>query len=243
MQLCENLYKLSGVDYRTNSNSYVVKCGDELVMIDPGFSEQQWNTIMNGLKEWGLDSYPITHTFLTHSHFDHSGNCFRVKELGSKLYVGPEDADEIENGFPPIIEKLFPGAVFTPTKVDVVVKDKDVFDINGTKFEIIHIPGHSPGSVAIKVYLKDKVAIALGDFLEIQPDPPHDDITIGLPFMPPGSDVKGYVNSLRRMNEEVADILLPGHYYVSFGKEDCANVLKVALDTALVELKERLEEE
>ena len=45
------------------------------------------------------------------------------------------------------------------------------------------------------------------------------------------------------MNEEVADILLPGHYYVSFGKEDCANVLKVALDTALVELKERLEEE
>jgi hydroxyacylglutathione hydrolase len=36
-------------------------------------------------------------------------------------------------------------------KADVFLKDGDVLEAGGLKFEIIHTPGHTPGGICIKV--------------------------------------------------------------------------------------------
>lgn len=122
---------------------YVVGDKGEGIIIDPGTSAF---SIIKLVEEMKLD---IKYIVITHGHIDHICSLDEVRNrLGAKVMIHEADAaaltDEILNG-----SALFAtGRTFK--EADILLTDGYCFEVGGMKFEIIHTPGHSPGSICIK---------------------------------------------------------------------------------------------
>lgn len=212
MKITENIYKISGVEYGTNSNTYAVRAGGELVLIDAGYSQLQWDVMMDSLKRWNLDMLPVTYIFVTHSHFDHAGNVHLAESLGAKVVAGPGDAEKIMSGNPEM-EELF-HTRFITGQVDEIAGDGDVYTFDNAVIHVMHTPGHSDGSLSFLIETDGISALCTGDMFMIKPDPPQDDVQVELGYQGCSDfDKYKFIESLRRVSEMQVDILLPGHYY------------------------------
>tara|TARA_B100001094_G_C17896938_1_gene654470 strand:- start:50 stop:814 length:765 start_codon:yes stop_codon:yes gene_type:complete len=107
-------------------------------VIDPSEFEKVDNFISKKYQK-------IDYIFNTHHHFDHvGGNLLLKKKYNSKI-IGPK------------IEKdKIPG-------IDILIDDKDNFKFGDCNFEIISVPGHTIGHIAI--YSKKNSLLFSGDTL------------------------------------------------------------------------------
>ena len=124
-------------------NCTIILCTrtNKAAVVDPGGDLPQ---IEQALKESGGT---IEKILLTHGHIDHAGGAAELAEtLGVKV-EGPHKDDQ------PLLDRLpqtgrqygFDGArVITP---DRYLNDGDVVTVGDVTFDILHCPGHSPGSV------------------------------------------------------------------------------------------------
>ncbi len=127
-------------------NCYIV--GDEQsragVIIDPGAEASR---ILEEVEHLGLTIEKIVNT---HGHVDHISAAEEVKAaLDVKLHLHPGDEMYLPN-----IEETaqmfgFSGAR-NPT-LDVILKDGDRINVGGLTIEVIHAPGHTPGSCVLKI--------------------------------------------------------------------------------------------
>ena len=111
------------------TNSYIVICQKtwDSVLIDvPAES----NTIMDRLKSTNLK-----YILLTHNHMDHIG---ALAELQAGLKV-PLAAHALDAGN-------------LPSPPEMLLSDGDIVSLGNLKFEVLHTPGHTPGS---GLYLQD----------------------------------------------------------------------------------------
>lgn len=109
----------------------------ECVVIDPG---DESNTILDYLESNRLSCKAI---FLTHGHFDHTGACDAVsEETGAPVYM--HKADDRKN----VTDNHI---VYTLPENGMYYKDGDSIEAAGMKFEILATPGHTAGSVTLKV--------------------------------------------------------------------------------------------
>ena len=53
MKISEHLYKSSGVEYATNSNTFLLKTKEELILFDLGFDDKQWKAMEYTKELWG----------------------------------------------------------------------------------------------------------------------------------------------------------------------------------------------
>lgn len=230
MQIMKDVYQLSGVPLATNSNSYVIRAGGQLILIDAGFSDLQWEKMEQMLRFWGLDGLPVTHTLFTHCHFDHAGNAWRARELGSRILAGPGDAKAMEEGDRNCIGYLF-GREFRPCKVDEVLEDGQVLSFGDVRIRVLHVPGHSRGSMMYEASLHDKKILFLGDFLAVEPAAPEDDIKVMLAWTgAPDFSRQDYLKSLEKASGLHEDILCPGHYHLLYGPDVCKRALLMAYE-------------
>ncbi|MFP3833228.1 MBL fold metallo-hydrolase [Chryseobacterium sp. SIMBA_028] len=127
----ENTY----IIYNENKNAW---------LIDPGNMNVQETQAIDGfIKEKGLNIQKI---LLTHAHIDHVlGLQWAFDTFKVPVYMHQEDQE--------VLDMLQASGVrfgfsVDPVKVDVnYVKEDDELDLDGEKFKIYHVPGHSPGSV------------------------------------------------------------------------------------------------
>ena len=128
------VYALPLGDYQTNC--YIVHEDDSkaCLLIDPGYQSED---ILDVCRKKGLE---ITAILLTHGHFDHVG---AVKELaaetGCDVYL-----HEADLSMPPMMTagKLY----YTHT-----YNEGDDVTIAGLPVTVMHTPGHTPGSVCLKI--------------------------------------------------------------------------------------------
>ena len=113
------------------------------VIVDPGQDAHQL------LKKLNISDISWKAIFLTHAHSDHLLDLGKmVKKLNPSVYLHRDDLflykqfKEESEKFGYKKEKLAPPDFFW--------KDGDLIFVGSTKFEIIHTPGHTPGSVCIK---------------------------------------------------------------------------------------------
>jgi glyoxylase-like metal-dependent hydrolase (beta-lactamase superfamily II) len=156
--------------------SYLIYCDSTRkgIAVDPSFSPE---VLLKAAEDNGVD---ITCVVNTHGHRDHTyGNRTLLDATGVQLAAHPADLPEA--GRP--------------------LADGDVLEVGNGRVEILHTPGHSPGSIM----LRTEDAVITGDTLFVT--------RCGRADLP-GSDVVQMYESLQRVKRLPATMkVFPGHDY------------------------------
>jgi hydroxyacylglutathione hydrolase len=177
--------------FATNCWAISADGSDEAVVVDPGFEPAAIDRMV------ARSGRRVAAVLATHGHGDHIGSVPTVCADDVPLYI--HQADELA-----LRDQLAWGAGyaaeadFRPKEVRTV-SDGDVLELAGFRIEVLHTPGHTPGSVCFRtdgfVVTGDLVfrgSIGRSDF--------------------PNSDPRAMETSLRRFLElpDVLDVY-PGH--------------------------------
>jgi hydroxyacylglutathione hydrolase len=126
-----------------SSNCYILGDNGEGVIIDPGADVRE---IMDAVESTKLK---IKYIILTHAHLDHIVSMDSLRDkIGAKVLVHENDAAALVDGWANGAAMF--GIDISLKSADMNLKDGDIVEVGGLKLEIIHTPGHSPGSMCIK---------------------------------------------------------------------------------------------
>ena len=122
--------------YGTNCWLLAAEGSDEVVVVDPGFEP----AAVHGLLE-AAGKRPAA-VLLTHAHLDHA-QAAGTFAGDLRVYVHPDDA--------PAFADYTAWGGMSPTELDPVADlrtfvDGDVLKLAGLAIEVLHTPGHTPGS-------------------------------------------------------------------------------------------------
>ena len=128
----ENMYIL--IDEETK------KCA----VVDPGGASDK---ILNYIKRNSLE---LEYILLTHGHGDHIGAVNTIKSRTNAKVVAHNDEQELLNDNR---KNLSYSMHCGPQELDadIYVKDKDKLELGNLKLSFIHTPGHTKGSMCIRV--------------------------------------------------------------------------------------------
>ncbi|MBW5449407.1 MBL fold metallo-hydrolase [Cohnella sp. CFH 77786] len=178
------------------TNAYVLTDAERTraVVIDPGTPDP-------GLLR-RLEGFQVEAVLLTHAHFDHIGGVEAVrKRFGCPVLIHSSEKDWLtdasKNGSLHWAEVTPPIAGEAP---DRLLADGDELELLGEKFQVLHTPGHSPGSVS---FLCGDLLLA-GDALFRR--------SVGRTDLP-GGNADQLARSIREKLYALPDrvIVLPGH--------------------------------
>ncbi|GAC1365352.1 MAG: hypothetical protein NVS4B8_02810 [Herpetosiphon sp.] len=200
VRLIGNLWALSGklLTHAWDANSYLID-GDEPTLIDCG-STEGYGALRGSLLAFGYAPGDIRRVFATHGHWDHVSAMAQLRqESDAHLLLHAAERPFVESGDFDRTGSFLYDRPFPPVKVDQALCDGDRFDINGYAVDVIHTPGHSPGSVSFLVTTPDLRVLITGD-------------TMWGGFSPRlGSDIDKWCASLDRLLLLQFDALAIGH--------------------------------
>jgi glyoxylase-like metal-dependent hydrolase (beta-lactamase superfamily II) len=218
MQIAKGLHRI-GSD---TVNSYLVVDGDGVTIIDAGLP-RYWKLLNSELARLGLSINDVRALILTHGDTDHIGFAAQLyREKGMSAYLFPADDDRARlkvkkpnSGWGPIkigplvgfmwYSALNGGLKIPPAGGLLPVEDGQVLDVPG-KPRIIHVPGHTPGSVAVHVPSVD--ALFIGDTMTTR------NVLTGVTGPKPAPftlEPAQAIASLDRLDQVDATWVLPGH--------------------------------
>ncbi len=140
------------------TNTYLVACSEtkQAVIIDAPSGSIPW--LLKHIKTASLSVQAI---LLTHSHWDHVADIAALKtQLQVPLYVHKEDAGNVKTPGSDGLPLFFHIDGIEP---DGFLEEGQQIQIGNLHIEVIHTPGHSPGSVCF--YLKTQKVLFSGDTL------------------------------------------------------------------------------
>ena len=122
-------------------NCYVVAdaATKNACVIDPGLEPEK---IKRSLRKHSLDLRFIINT---HGHADHIGaNGY----FDAPVFIHRLEADFLQNPEKNLSGPL--GFLLKPSRPARLLEDGEVLRLGGTEFEVIHTPGHTPGSISVR---------------------------------------------------------------------------------------------
>ena len=122
------------------TNCFVVTEGDEAIVVDPGDATAELVEVVGRVRVRAIIN--------THGHCDHcGGNAALVAQTGAELLCHEDDA--------PLLHALSQqgamfGLSFQPSPdPDRFVADGDTITLGPHSMRILHVPGHTPGHIAL----------------------------------------------------------------------------------------------
>ncbi len=183
--------------------TYVVR-GQQSALIDSGTRESV-DDIIQALRTLGL--FPVDKIILTHEHSDHTqGAVPLVQAMGGDIPVYASRAAKPIIEDPSKITYDYGGYTIEPVPNVIPLEEGDTIDLGGTALEIMHVPGHSPGHIAL--YDRENRNIFLGDSIGDKIHP-----TIFLPsFNPPWFDKEEFYRTVAKLKKLEFDTFCLAHY-------------------------------
>jgi len=149
-------------------NCYLLKAGDGYILIDTGFSSMR-ACLEKELESAGVVPGNLTLIILTHGDSDHADNSAYLREkYGAKITMHLDDSGMVENGdmswnrkskpdkisitfriMTMIFSELNKPGNFNTFKPDFYIGDGQSLSEYGFCAEVLHLPGHSKGSIGI----------------------------------------------------------------------------------------------
>ena len=140
-------------------NCYVIACAKEkeAIVIDPGADARAIKAVLNKYK---LRPAMVINT---HGHYDHIG-C--DDEFGVSVYAHKQDLAMLKDA-----GLNFSASFSLPHTVKseiITLEDKQVIKLDCLELEIIHLPGHTPGGIALLMRRPQTGILFTGDTLFCQ---------------------------------------------------------------------------
>jgi hydroxyacylglutathione hydrolase len=155
-------------------NCYIVASGSGFVLIDTGASNKR-RELEKELESAGCQPGSLKLIVLTHGDFDHTGNAaYLRRKFDGRIAMHRDDAGMLECGdifwnrksgnflIRAVASVLFRFGKSQRCSPDVCLEEGDDLSAYGFDAKVIHIPGHSKGSIAI---LTAEGALFCGDLL------------------------------------------------------------------------------
>jgi glyoxylase-like metal-dependent hydrolase (beta-lactamase superfamily II) len=216
---------------RVTNLTYMIDCGSEgVALIDPTYDSEFEQTLAN-VEACGRASKEIKWVINTHCHVDHAEADHKFRGFGAQIIIHEADAAAIEKGTRVTGVTFKDGKEFPVCKVDRRLSDGERLKLGNKIFEVIHTPGHTPGSACFLLQIEGKNVLFSGDTILV-------DGSLG--SQGDYADNNQYLASMKKLEFFMLgwqkpplrwDMLLPGHRCI-------------ALDQAFLDVKkcrERLE--
>lgn len=194
-----------------DSNCYLI-VDEKTVLIDTGTGAT--DSLRERLKPWAGEIDLIINT---HAHFDHVGG---NRLFDAEVAIHVDDASEMESGRLYGTSELFGESA--SSKADVLLREGDVIETGELSLEVVHTPGHTPGSVCL---VSSRGHLFSGDTLFSGGSFGRTDL--------PGGNTEELLMSLERLKNTRFEYLMPGHM-------DCVKEGMKHLEAALELLRRSL---
>jgi hydroxyacylglutathione hydrolase len=195
------------------SNVFLITNGKKNILIDTS-PDYKWNKLDNILIELNIKN--IDYLILTHTHFDHAANAYRIKKkYNAQVFVHETEASFLTTGnnikpkgtniITRSLLKLFANSAFLrlgykPCHPDILVNYSLNLKDFGFEAYIIHTPGHTIGSMSIVV---DNEVALVGDTMF--------GVFKWSVFPPFANDVKQIVKSWGVLLDTNCSVFIPSH--------------------------------
>lgn len=200
--------------FDNNCNSYYIG-GAVRALIDPGLL-RYIPDLLERMEHDNVDTSAIRHIINTHSHPDH----FEGSEhfVGGTIGIGLH-SDEIKflNGPGGELYSLF-GLASPSIKIDRVLEEGEL-TLGDESFQLLHVPGHSPGSVAL--YSQNRSVLFSGDVIFDQ--------SIGRTDFPGGNGPQ-LKRSIEKISQLDVSCIFPGHMGIIDGKKKVKKNFEIISD-------------
>ncbi len=156
---------------------------------------------------------------MSHTHFDHIGNAHEFADRAchfaeADILAAPSASNTVADRYATLamFERLPPGGFDAATygvrsaPATRLLEDGDVIDLGDRHFDVLHVPGHSPGSIA----LWDAASGVLLSGDAVYDGPLIDDAY--------HSNPEDYVATMQRLRQLPVSVVHGGHY-PSFGRD------------------------
>jgi len=201
MQITDRLHGFIWTSMASNNcNTYLID-GSVKILIDPGHVTH-FDHVRDGLSKLGCGLNDIGLLILTHAHPDHIEAAQLFKGRPTQIAMHQMSWQLIEN-FGRMID---PGMNIETFRPDVFLGEGE-FSVGDTTLEVIHTPGHSPGSISL--FWAEQNALFVGDLI-FKDGIGRTDI--------PGGDGNQLKQSIRRAAQIEPEYLLSGHGDVITGR-------------------------
>lgn len=193
---------------------YLIRFGEHAALVDAGCGHALERLLKN-IRDAGAEPEQVELLLVTHCHFDHTGGVAALKKrLGCPVVTHELDAPYLEGGDNAVTAASWYGAAIDPFTVDRRLTGAlEDIRLGERTIRAIHIPGHSPGSVAFLIE-SEGLNILFGQDV-------HGPLDKSLL-----SDRADYQRSLKLLLSLEADVLCEGHYGVIRGKAEVARFIK-----------------
>lgn len=184
MQVIDDVVFIEGIGF--NSNVYIIG-KNEIGIIDTGASLNYVDHVLKVMQEFELEKENILKLILTHIHPDHTGGVSGFLKISDPLiYMHKAEASHLFRQAPPKLQLLEGG---------------ETIEIDKFSFQVIHTPGHSPGSIVLyeanhKVLFSGDTVFSFGN--------------VGRTDLPLGS-AQDLISSIEKLLELDVEYLCPGH--------------------------------
>ncbi len=197
--------------------------GKSITMIDSGVSPTFQNEVLPYLRKISAEPKDISLVVNTHGHQDHMGGNAIIREVcQARVAAHKLDIPWIED-----LEKLFDyfhrkNSAYIPVTeetrkafyweggrscpVDILLSEDDILEADGKRLRVVHVPGHSPGSICL--YEEANRILFTGD--AVQGFGVRSEEFKSLPLY---ADFGAYLQSLQRLDNLNAQILIAAHPY------------------------------
>jgi glyoxylase-like metal-dependent hydrolase (beta-lactamase superfamily II) len=186
--------------------------GDEgslkAIVIDPGDDISEIVGVLN------KHHLKVTMIVITHAHIDHIGGAAKLRDLtGAPVYMHKDDSGLAENLE---MQAEWLGMAAPPNPgIDTPAHEGDVLRAGSIEAQVIHTPGHTPGSLSL--FLPGENKLIAGDTLFRG--------SVGRTDLP-GGDARLIAESIRGKLYALPDetIVVPGHgSNTTIGREKISN--------------------
>jgi glyoxylase-like metal-dependent hydrolase (beta-lactamase superfamily II) len=139
---------------------YICHDGGEAVVIDPScHTQKEYEAVLGYLDRHGLS---VRHLLLTHAHIDHVFGCrFISDHFGRGFRMHRSDVPLLENARAQA--QLFGVSLDAPPVPRDFLDEGDTVSFGAASWEVLHTPGHSPGSICF--YDAENGFVVAGDVL------------------------------------------------------------------------------
>lgn len=182
-------------------NCFLIKGTKKHILVDTGVPNSE-KKILKQLKKHNVDKNEIGLIIITHSHIDHFGSAYKLKQilkapilahqLDVESYItGKADISTMKLNKPQwwIFKQIIKNQKTEPFEPEILIEVGTEYNLKewGVNGKVIHTPGHTPGSLSIvleneEVIIMDMMAsgILLGGIIfhkRVKHPPFHDNLT------------------------------------------------------------------